>query len=203
MLGGLQRVIVPSAAVLSMIASMAMAQDLQLQLLRGKIESVADQALVVKSRDGTMTNVKFADHVRVFNLKQAALADLKHGSLVGTTAVAEMSGGQKVIEIYIFPDESRHEPNAPTKIAGRESDILNYVEGSVLDSANQVLTIKSTDGEKKMNLSANIRIVMLVQAATADIKAGQYLLVPNGEPQSLGTLASTIIVGTNSVDFAM
>ena len=90
MLGRLQRVIVPSAAVLSMVASMAMAQDLQ--LLRGRIESVADRTLVVKARDGTMTNVNLADNVHVFNLKQASLADLKHGSLVGTTAIAEMSG---------------------------------------------------------------------------------------------------------------
>jgi hypothetical protein len=54
-----------------------------------------------------------------------------------------------------------------------------------------------------MTLPANVRIVTLVPATVADIKAGQYLLVPNGKPQSLATLASTIIVGSNRVDFAM
>lgn len=201
MLGRLQRVIVLCAAVLSMVASMAMAQDLQ--LLRGKIESVADRTLVVKTRDGIMTNVNLADNVHVFNLKQASLADLKHGRLVGTAAIAEMSGAQKVTEIYIFPDESRREPNVPTQIVGRENEIFSYVEGSVIDSEHQVLTIKYTDGEKKMNLPPNVRIVTLVPATTADIKAGQYFLVPNGESRSQSTLASTIIVGSNSVDFAM
>jgi hypothetical protein len=80
------------------------------QLLRGKIDSVADQTLVVKARDGTMTNVKLADDVQVFNLRQASLADLKHGNLVGTTATGQMSGPLKAVEIYIFPDEPKHEP---------------------------------------------------------------------------------------------
>jgi hypothetical protein len=56
------------------------------QSLRGKIDSVTGQTLVVKARDGTMTNVKLADDVHVFNLKQASLADLKTGTFVGTTA---------------------------------------------------------------------------------------------------------------------
>jgi hypothetical protein len=201
MIGRLQRVIVPSAAVLSIVASMAMAQVPQ--SLRGKIESVASQTLVVKARDGTMTNVKLPDDVHVFTLKQASLADLKRGGLVGTTAIAQMSGPQKAVEIYIFPDEANHEPNVPTKVIGRERKILSYTEGSVLDNKDQVLTIKYTDGEKTMAMPANVRIVMLVPATVADIKAGQYFLVPNGKPSSLGTLASTIIVGSNSVDFAM
>jgi len=69
-----------------------------------------------------------------------------------------------------------------------------------LDNKDQVLTIKYTDGEKTIAMPANVRIVMLVPT---DIKAGQYCLVPNGKPSSLGTLASTIIVGSNRVDFAM
>ena len=201
MIGRLQKMIVPSAAVLSIVGSMAMAQVAQ--SLRGKIETVASQALVVKARDGTTTNVRLADDVHVFKLTQASLADLKHGSIVGTTAIGQMSGPEKAVEIYIFPDESKHEPNVPTKVVSRENEVLSYTEGSVVDNENQVLTIKHTDGEKKMAMQANVRIVMLVPATVADIKGGQYFLVPNGKPTSLGTLASTIIVGSNGVDFAM
>jgi hypothetical protein len=171
--------------------------------LRGKIDSVTGQTLVVKARDGTMTNVKLADDVHVFTLKQSSLADLKRGSLVGTTAIGQMNGPQKAVEIYIFPDEASHEPNVPAKVMGRENKILSYTEGSVLDNKDQVLTIKHTDGEKEIAMPANVRIVMLVPATVADIKPGQYFLVPNGKPSSLATLASTIIVGSNSVDFAM
>jgi hypothetical protein len=197
----LQKVIVPSAAVLSIVASIAMAQVAQ--SWRGKIENVASQTLVVKARDGTMTNMMLADDVHVFKLKQASPADLKHDSLVGTTAIGQMSGAEKAVEIYIFPDESRHEPNVPTKVVGRENEVLSYTEGSVLDNENQVLTIKHPDGEKKIAMPDDVRIVMLVPATVADIKAGQYFLVPNGKPTSLGMSASIIIVGSNGVDFAM
>ena len=200
-MGKLQKVIVPGAAVLSIAASMAMAQAAR--SLRGKIENVASQTLLVTARDGTMTNVMLADEVHVFKLKQASLADLKHGSVVGTTAIGQMSGPEKAVEIYIFPEEPRHEPNVPAKVVGRENEVLSYTEGSVLDNENQVLTIKHTDGEKRIAMPANVRIVMLVPATVADIKPGQYFLVPNDKPTSLGTLASTIIVGSNGVNFAM
>ena len=173
--------------------------------MRGKIENVASQTLVVKARDGTMTNVKLPDDVRIFTLKQASLADLKRGSLVGTTAIEQLDGDQKAIQIYIFPEERRHEANllANSSVVGRENEILRYTQGSVLDTKDHVLTMKYTGGEKRMTMPADVRIVLLSPATVADIKAGQYFLVPNGKPVSLGTLASTIVVGSNSVDFAM
>jgi hypothetical protein len=197
----LQRVIVPGAAMLSIVASIAMAQVPQ--RLRGKIENVASQSLVVKARDGTMRNVRLADDVHVFMPKQASLSDLKHGSLIGAAAIAQADGDQKVMQIYIFPDERGHEANvlADISVEGRENEILRYTEGSVSDTKDQFLTMKYSGGEKKMTMPANVRIVLLVRATVADIKAGQYFLVPNGTPVSLGTLAST--TGSNSVDFAM
>jgi hypothetical protein len=108
-------------------------------------------------------------------------------------------------EIYIFPDERGHQPNvlADSSVVGRGNEVLRYTEGSVVGTENQVLTMKYQGGEKKMNMPANVRIVLLVPATVADIKAGLYFLVPNAKPVSLGTVASTIIVGSNGLDFAM
>ena len=123
MTGRLQKVVVPSASVLSIVASMALAQVPQ--SLRGKIENVANQTLVVKARDGTEAKVMLADDVHIFKLEQASLGDLKQGSVVGATAIGQMSGPEKAVEIYIFPDDPKREPNVPTKVVGRENEILN------------------------------------------------------------------------------
>jgi len=123
MTGRLQKVVVPSAAVLSIVASMALAQVPQ--SLRGKIENVANQTLVVKARDGTEAKVMLADDVHIFKLEQASLGDLKQGSVVGATAIGQMSGPEKAVEIYIFPDDTKREPNVPTKVVGRENEIPN------------------------------------------------------------------------------
>ena len=202
MIPGVARVFVPAAIVLSTVISIATAQVPL--TLRGTIESASSRTLTVRARDGVETKVRLADDVHVLLLKQASLADLKRGSLVGTTAIQQMGGGsEKAVEIYIFPDEPKHEPNdAAGSIAGRD-DVLSYTEGSVIDNVDQVLTMKYPGGEKKITTPANVRVVILVPATMADIKVGQYFFVPNAKPFSLGTLASTIIVGSDRVDFAM
>ena len=107
-----QWLLVSGAAVLSIVTSIAVAQVSV--ALRGTIESATNQTLLVKVRDGTMTNVKLADDAHVFQVKQASLADLKYGSLVGAASIRQMEGSQKAVEIYIFPDEPRHELDVVT-----------------------------------------------------------------------------------------
>jgi hypothetical protein len=60
------------AAILSIVASMAMAQVPL--TLRGTIDSVASHTLVVKAQDGMTRNIRLADDVHVFMPKQASLA---------------------------------------------------------------------------------------------------------------------------------
>ncbi|KRQ94206.1 hypothetical protein CQ12_25805 [Bradyrhizobium jicamae] len=205
MIPTLQRMLAPGAIALSLVISIAMAQVPL--TLRGKIESVSGQKLTVKARDGTMTNVKLADDVQVFRLNQASLADIKRGSLVGTTSIEQMGFADmspKVVEIYIFPDDPKREPNDTVRsVASKSNEILSYIEGSVVDNVDQTLTIKNPGGQKRMAMPTNVKVVMLVATAVADIKVGQYFLVPDANPTSLGTIASTIIVGSDRADFAM
>jgi len=60
--------------------------------LRGRIESVDNQTLLVKARDGTMRNVKLTDDAYVFTLKKASLADIKPSGLVGIIVKHQMDG---------------------------------------------------------------------------------------------------------------
>jgi hypothetical protein len=175
------------------------------QRLRGTIENVSGQMLVVKGRDGKMMNVKLADGAHVFTLNTASLADIKEGDPVGITTKRQMDGSQGAAEIYIFPDERTHEPWAVTagSLVGKDEEVLAYIEGSISRNDGRTLTMKYRDGEKTIPVAADVRVVMVVPAAVADIKAGQNFFVPNGYQTSLGTETLTIIVGTNSADFAM
>jgi hypothetical protein len=196
--------LVTGAVALSLV-SIALAQ-VPLPL-RGTIESVASSALVVKARDGTTANVKLADNVRVFTLRPAAPADVKPGGYVALTAREQMGrdGNLGAVEVYIFPDQPARNPDtaASNSIAGRQNEVLSFIEGSVASNANQALVIKNLDGERTIMLPASVRVVTLVPATAADIKPGQYFFVPNANPTSLGTLAATIIVGSDRIDFAM
>ena len=76
-------------------------------------------------------------------------------------------------------------------------------ESRARENDGRTLIMKHRDGEKTIPVPANVRVVIVVPATVADIKAGQNFFVPNGYQTSLGTEALTIIVGSNSVDFAM
>jgi hypothetical protein len=65
------------------------------------------------------------------------------------------------------------------------------------------LVIRSKEGDEKITMPSDVRVVMFVPATSADIKAGQYFFILEDTPTSLGTLAATIVVGSDSVDFAM
>lgn len=192
--------VVPGAAALSLVAAIATAQ-VPLPL-RGTIESVASPALVVKARDGSSMNVRLTDDVRVFTLRPAAVADVKPSGYVAVTATRQMGGNLAAVEVYVFPGQLMRNPGNRSAV-GRENEALSYIEGSVLSSANQALMIKNLDGVTTIAVPASITVVMLVPATAADIKPGQYFFAPNASPTSLGASASTIIVGSNRVDFAM
>ena len=100
------------------------------QRLRGTIESVSGQMLVVKARDGKMTNVKLADGAHVFTLNTASLTNIKEGGLVGITAKRQMDESQEAAEIYIFVDEHTHEPwdVSAGSLVGKDQEALSYIE---------------------------------------------------------------------------
>jgi hypothetical protein len=185
-------------------SSMAIAQVYQ--PLRGSIERMDGQTLAVREPGGDAQNVKLADGVRVFTLKAASLADVKPGGLVGITTQPQVDGSQKAAEIYIFLDEPTHEPwmfPARRPVISSDEGTLTYIEGPVISNDGKAVVTKYKDSERKTPVPEDVRVVVVTPATVADIKAGQYCFIPNGRQVSTGMVAPTIIVGSNSVDFAM
>lgn len=63
--------------------------------LRGTIERVDGQTLVVKSRDGAELNVVLDDKATLVGLVKSSLSDLKPGLFAGVTGVPQADGSQK------------------------------------------------------------------------------------------------------------
>ena len=85
-----------------LIASEASAQQPQTVRVRGTIEKVDGNQLLIKSRDGANLTVNMAENVRVTAIVKAALADIKPNSYVGVAAMPQVDGSQKAIAIAIF-----------------------------------------------------------------------------------------------------
>ena len=75
--------------------------------MRGTIERVEGQTLVVQSREGAELKVVLADNALVVGLVKASLSDIKPGSFVGVTGMPQADGSQKALEVHIFPEAMR------------------------------------------------------------------------------------------------
>src|SRR5215470_13037903 len=75
--------------------------------VRGTIEGVDGDVLAVKSRSGQDVKLHMTPDVRVAGITRIALADIKVGSFIGTTTVPGPDGGQKAIEVHVFPESMR------------------------------------------------------------------------------------------------
>src|SRR5437879_2700070 len=75
--------------------------------VRGTIERVDGQTLLIKARDGAELKVVLADDAVVVGIVKASLADIKPGSFVGVTGMPQPDGSQKAVEVHIFPEAMR------------------------------------------------------------------------------------------------
>jgi hypothetical protein len=75
--------------------------------VRGTIEKVEGNALMVKSRDGRELKVVPTDNALMVAIVKASTADIKQGSFVGVTGMPQADGSQRAIEVHIFPEAMR------------------------------------------------------------------------------------------------
>src|ERR1039458_8848730 len=101
------RVLVASLTALSVLGSVAWAQQPPTVRIRGTIEAVDGPLVTVKSREGADMKVRVTDNVAVFGVANIAMSEIKQGSYIGVTAMPEPDGTQKAIAVHIFPENQR------------------------------------------------------------------------------------------------
>src|SRR5213079_1870789 len=84
------------AAGIAVLAGSAVAQQPPVRV-RGEIEKVDGNTLIVKGRDGSSNTINMAENVRVMAFVKASLADIKPNSYIGVTAMPQADGSQKAI----------------------------------------------------------------------------------------------------------
>jgi ribosome maturation factor RimP len=176
------------AAVL--VAPSAWAQE-QVRL-RGTIERVDGQTLVVKSRDGSEVKVALPDNAMVVGVVKASLSDIKQGSFVGVTGMPQADGTQKALEVHIFPEAMRGtgEGHRPWDLQPQSTMTNANVEQTVSSVEGQTLTMKYKDGEKKIVVPKDIPIVTYAAGDKADLKPGTKIFINGATKQTDGTLTA-------------
>src|ERR1700676_2244479 len=101
------RLVASSLTVLTLVASVAWAQQPPSVRIRGTIEGVDGSMLTVKSREGTELKVRMTDNVSIVGIAKIAMSEIKPGSYIGVSAMPEPDGTQKAVAVHIFPENQR------------------------------------------------------------------------------------------------
>jgi hypothetical protein len=170
--------------------------------LRGTIESVDGRVLVVKPRAGDSVKIRLAEKARVGALVRATLADVKQGTFVGITSMPDGEGGQKALEIHIFPESLRGtgEGQRPWDLGEKSKMTNGNVDVRVDSVAGQELTLSFKGGASKIGVTPDTTIVAFAPSQPDDLKPGNKVIVLGLKKGEDGTLeAGAISIGRDGL----
>jgi hypothetical protein len=190
------RLAAAAAGLAIALGSVAWAQDAKPVRVRGTIEKVDGNTITAKLRDGSAATIKLADTPRITAMTKAQLSDIKEGSFIGVTAMPQPDGSQKAIGLHIFMDAQRGVVKTGFTPWDREpgSTMTNADVGSKVEAVDgQTLTVKYTDGEKKVIVPPNTPVVRFNPGTKDDLKPGAQFFIVAGTKQADGTIAAPAI----------
>jgi Domain of unknown function (DUF5666) len=196
----LRIIIIVAAALTAVGITGASAQQPQTVRLRGAIEKVDGNTLVVKSTNGAEVTLTLTANAQVVGVVKASLADIKPGSFVGSAAMPQADGSQKAIQLMIFAESMRGlgegfrpwDRPGSTMTNGTVDTTVSAVEG-------QVLTVKYKDGEKKIVVTPESVIRSYVTGDRSELKPGATIATFAAKKPDGSFEASRISVGRDGV----
>jgi hypothetical protein len=146
--------------------------------VRGTIEGVDGDLIMVKSRSGEDVKLHMTSDMKVVGIVKIALADIKLGSFIGTTTVPGPDGRQDAVEVHVFPEDMRGtgEGSRPYDLKPNSTMTNATVAQQVTGTDGQTLMIKYKDGEKKVTVGPDTPVVTYVPGDKADLKAGAKVI---------------------------
>jgi hypothetical protein len=179
------------------LTSAALAQ--QPGRIRGQIEKADGDMFVLKTRDGTMLNVRLDEKARVSALVKATLADIKKDSFIGIAGIPDPDGSIKAYSIHMFlPAQRGMVPDRHGPWDGRPNSTMTnaYVEDVVQSKDGETLMVKYKDGEKKIIVTKDTVIAAAAPGNKDELKAGAQIIIFGWDKQPNGSvLAKTLYIG--------
>ncbi|MBX5158243.1 hypothetical protein HJB84_05480 [Rhizobium sp. NZLR1b] len=183
------------------LSQAAQARDGNRVRVRGTIESLSGDSLVVKTREGSDAIITLKAGWKVGGIKKASVEDIKPGDFVGVASLPKGAGPDGAIEVLIFPASMKGtgEGNRPWD-AQPNSQMTNATVSNAVKSVDgHTITLTYQSKEKTITIADGTPIVTLAPATKDDLKAGASVIV-TGEKAADGSIsASQVAVGLNGI----
>jgi hypothetical protein len=189
-------------AAISVLTTVAWAQQPATVRIRGTIEAVDGPLLSIKTREGSDVKVNMTDNVAVFAVVKTELSQIKEGSYIGVSAMPEPDGTQKAFAVHIFPENQRGaaEGFRPWDVRANSTMTNATVAETVKGTEGQNILVKYKDGEKRVVVAPDAAIVAFVASDKSEVKVGAKLIIFGAAKKDDGTLeANRVNVGRDGI----
>jgi hypothetical protein len=185
--------ILTAAAVTAAFAVTTVVAQAQNVRVRGAIESVDGNTVMVKSRDGASLKLVLKDNANVRGVVKASLADVKAATNVAITSKPRADGTLEAVELRIFPPGPFNSFHGDWDLTPGSFMTNGSAQTSVAAVDGQVLTVEykippdKTD-VKKILVTPKTIIATTVAGSKADLKPGLRVFVAGAPKLADGSL---------------
>jgi hypothetical protein len=189
------------ASLLTSTSGFADVRQPPMSRVRGMIESINGDLLIVKKNDGHNVTMKMTPNAAVTGVEKIALSDIAPGAYVGVTSVADSQGNQKATEVHLFPNSLRGAGEGTRSWdTAPNSSMTNGGLDKMVDSNNgRTLTVKYRGGEKQVVVTPETAVVKLVPGKRSDLQEGAKIVAATARTADGALETSRISVGLNGL----
>jgi len=169
--------------------------------IRGTIEKLDGQMLVVNSRDNQRISIMLAEDLKVSAVQKADLADIKQGDYVGSAAVMGTDGKLHAQEVLIFPEAARGsgEGHHPWDLTP-DSTMTNATVAEVMAAPQgRVLKLTYMGGENEIEVPETAPVVTLAPGDLTLLQPGTVVFVPAMKGADGTFSTSRVVAGKDGV----
>jgi hypothetical protein len=175
-----------AGAVLALGATLpAEADEQKPYRVRGTLESVESNKLIVHTREGEALDLTLNDHSRVMVVRPAGLDDIKQGDYVGLTSV-DSDGKRVAISVHIFADDLRGtaEGHGPWDLVKEPNTMTNATVAEIEEVGDQrelKVSYKQGEGEQKTEGTQTIYVPDDLSVVKMEKASDRSVLKPDKE----------------------
>ena len=168
--------------------------------LRGTIDAVHRDSMVLTTRSGDKVNVAVASDLVVTELAPVKLQDIKPGSFIGTAAMPQPDGTERALEVHVFPESMRGtgEGFRPFDLKP-QSTMTNGTVGSVTGTSGRTLTVTYKGGQQTIVVPPNAPVVTFEPGSRSMLIPGAHIILFGTRADDGEVTATRISVGKDGM----
>jgi hypothetical protein len=149
--------------------------------IRGTIDKLDGQTLVVKSREGPVLTIALAPNFVVSGVIKKSMADIKPGDFVASTSVKGTDGKLHAVEVHILPDALRGvvpEAQYPWDLVP-DSLMTNAIASGIVQApgGGQVLKLTYKGTEAEVIVGPDVPVASSVPGDASLLKPGAAVYI--------------------------